>query len=305
VPELILHHYDTSPFSEKVKKLLAHKRVPWRAVEQPAIMPKPDLLPLTGGYRRIPVMQMGADVYCDSQLIARTLERLHPEPTLYPDGSEGVCHAVALWADRVFFMATVPVVFALIGEHVPAAFIADRTQLTGGRMRFAYLPRQAPAAREHCRSSAALLATQLGDGRPYLLGAAFSLADAAAYHPVWFLRTVAGAAALLDEFPAVLAWADRIAAMGHGARCDMPAAEALHVAATSTPATPIGVDPLEPSRLAAGDRVAVVADDYGFDPVTGELVASSAHEVAVRRRDERLGEVVVHFPRVGFSLAPA
>src|SRR6185503_3187288 len=52
---LILHQYATSPFSEKVRKLFAHKRAPWFAVEQPNMMPKPELVPLTGGYRRIPV----------------------------------------------------------------------------------------------------------------------------------------------------------------------------------------------------------------------------------------------------------
>src|SRR5215470_15021625 len=127
--ELLLHHYDTSPFSEKIKKIFAHKNLAWSAVEQPTIMPKPQLLPLTGGYRRIPVLQIGADVYCDSQLIARVLEQLHPQPTLYPGGSEGVCHAFSLWADRVFFGATVPVLFALLGDQVPRDFIEDRTKL--------------------------------------------------------------------------------------------------------------------------------------------------------------------------------
>src|SRR5215469_13176395 len=92
-PALILQQYAESPFSEKVRKLFALKHLAWRAVEQPSIMPKPDLVPLTGGYRRIPVLQVGADIYCDSQLIARTLERRHPTPTIYPDGSEGTCHA--------------------------------------------------------------------------------------------------------------------------------------------------------------------------------------------------------------------
>ena len=101
--DLILHHYDTSPFSEKIKKIFAYKQLAWRAVEQPTIMPKPELTPLTGGYRRIPVLQIGADVYCDTQLIARTLERRYPQPSIYPAGSEGTCHVWNLWADRLFF----------------------------------------------------------------------------------------------------------------------------------------------------------------------------------------------------------
>ena len=82
--ELILHHYDTSPFSEKVRMMLGYKRLKWRSVTIPIVAPKPDLVALTGGYRRTPVLQIGADIYCDTALIARTLDRLHPAPTLYP-----------------------------------------------------------------------------------------------------------------------------------------------------------------------------------------------------------------------------
>jgi len=77
--QIILHHYDISPFSEKVRRVLAFKDIAWRAVEQPMMAPKPELTPLTGGYRRIPVMQIGADVYCDTALIIRRLEFLHPD----------------------------------------------------------------------------------------------------------------------------------------------------------------------------------------------------------------------------------
>lgn len=302
MPELILHHYDTSPFSEKVRRILAHKRLAWRAVEQPTIMPKPRLLPLTGGYRRIPVLQIGADVYCDSQLIARVLERLHPEPTIYPGGSEGVCHAVSLWADRLFFFTTTVILFDIIGERVPKEFIEDRTKLMGGRGNFAELPKQAPAAKAQCRAFADMLAVQLADGRPFLLGAQFSLADAASYHPVWFLRSIPGAAAIFDEFPALNAWADRLRAMGQGDRKDMDPSEALKIARESTPEARQAVDARDPNGLQPGMRVAVMPDDYGFDPVEGEVIFSTTHEIALRRRDADLGEIAVHFPRAGFRV---
>jgi glutathione S-transferase len=302
--ELILHHYDNSPFSEKVKKVLAHKNVPWCAVEQPTIMPKPQLVPLTGGYRRIPVLQIGADVYCDSQLIVRAIEHLHPTPTIYPGGSEGICHALNLWADRIFFVATVPVLFALIGAQVPKEFIDDRAKLMGGRADFSDVPKQAPYAREQCRAAAALIGAQLADGRPFLLGDAFSLADAACYHPVWFLRNFPMTAALFDELPRLLAWAERIQAMGHGQRREMTADEALRIARTSTPTTPRQGDSGEPNGIAPGQRVAVVPDDYGFDPVAGAVVTSNVHEIAVRRADDQLGDLVVHFPRAGFRIVP-
>jgi len=300
--DIILHHYDTSPFSEKVKKVLAHKNVEWRAVEQPTIMPKPDLTPLTGGYRRIPVLQIGADIYCDSQVIVRTLERLFPEPTIYPNSSEGACHMVSLWADRMLFFSTIPVLFAVIGDQVPQAFMDDRSKMMGPNARFEDLPKQAPFAREQCRAGVSLLAAQLVGGRPFLLGDRFSLADAACYHPVWFLRNFPFTANIFDEFPTVGAWAERIQAMGHGRRRDMEPAEALRIAKESTPTTAPAADGAEPNRLTPGQSVRVVPDDYGFDPVAGEMVASSVHEIAIRRTDPALGELVVHFPRIGFRV---
>src|SRR5262245_45380016 len=59
--EIIFHHYPTSPFSEKVRLVFGMKGLKWRSVEIPNMMPKPDLLPLTGGYRKTPVMQVGAE----------------------------------------------------------------------------------------------------------------------------------------------------------------------------------------------------------------------------------------------------
>ena len=301
MPELLLHQYDQSPFSEKIRKLLAHKGVAWRAVEQPTIMPKPDLVPLTGGYRRIPVLQIGADIYCDSQLIARVLERLHPEPTIYPGGT-ATSNAMALWADRFLFMAAVAVVFAEIGAFVPPEFIADRTKMMPGRD-FNDVPKQAPHAREQLRALAAELDAQLADGRPWLLGDGFSLADAACFHPIWFLRAAPNAPGLLADLGRLQAWFARVDAMGHGERRDMAPAEALAVARESTPAVRADVDPHEPNGLRAGDSVTVTPDDYGFDPVGGALVWCDTGEIAVRRSDPALGEIVVHFPRIGFRIA--
>src|SRR5262245_73239 len=303
-PALLLHQYDTSPFSEKVRKVFAHKRLAWGAVEQPSIMPKPDLLPLTGGYRRIPVLQIGADIWCDTQSIVRVLERLHPEPTIYPDGSEATTHAWNLWADRLLFMPVVAVVFAEIGSLVPQAFIDDRSKMMPGRS-FTEIPKQAPHARDQLRALVATVERQLADGRPWLLGPRFSLADAAVYHPLWFLRVAPATSALLAEFPRVVEWLARVEAIGQGERSDVSASEALAIARAAEPAPSAGVAPGEPNTLTAGMEVTVTPDDYGFDPVAGTLVASSAEEVAIRRTDATLGTVVVHFPRFGFRVAPA
>ena len=300
--DLLFHHYDASPFSEKIRVIFGIKNLSWRSVQQPNMMPKPHLLPLTGGYRRIPVLQIGADIYCDSQLIARVLERLHPTPTSYPGGSEGVCNALAFWTDRSVFLAAVPVVFGKIGGAVPQAFIDDRTKLMGGNVDFKMLMQNAPFAADQLRAHAQWIDLQLGNGRPFLLGKEPSLADAAAYHPVWFLRTLPPTKDTFLEFPRLEAWAERVKAIGHGRRSECAPAEALRIAREARPATVMQKDPRDPNGLEPGLKVRVLPDDYGFDPVEGELVASSAQDIALRRSAPELGEVVVHFPRAGYRV---
>ena len=75
---LILHHYDASPFSEKVRLVLGLKRLAWHSVLVPEVMPKPDYVPLTGGYRRVPALQIGAHVHCDTARILAELVARHP-----------------------------------------------------------------------------------------------------------------------------------------------------------------------------------------------------------------------------------
>jgi glutathione S-transferase len=299
--QLIFHHYDNSPFSEKIRLVFGHKGLAWHSVIQPNVMPKPHLVPLTGGYRKIPVLQIGADVYCDSQLIARTLERLHPTPTIFPGGSEGIAFATNFWADRLLFLAAVPVLFAKLGPAVPEAFIEDRKKLMGGGD-FRAMMGAGPLFRDQLRAHAQLVDAQLTDGRAFLLGDAFSWADAAAYHPIWFLLSMPPTADAFDEFARIGPWAARVRGVGHGRRTESTPEAALGIAKAAEPATERRADPRDPNGLQPGMRIRVVPDDYGFDPVEGELVASSVHEVALRRDAPEVGAVVVHFPRAGFRV---
>lgn len=62
--ELILHHYDFSSYSEKVRLVLGLKGLTWRSVEISPVLPKPDYMPHTRGYRRAPALQIRAGVFC-------------------------------------------------------------------------------------------------------------------------------------------------------------------------------------------------------------------------------------------------
>ena len=108
--DLILHQYALSPYSKKVISIFAFKNLAWQAVEQPVIAPKPDLTPLTGGYRKIPVLQIGAHIYCDTKLMIREIEKRYPDTPLTPPALLGAAELLADWADyRLFSHAAAPV----------------------------------------------------------------------------------------------------------------------------------------------------------------------------------------------------
>lgn len=309
--DIILHHFDESPFSEKVRIVFGYKGLAWKSVRISRIMPRPDLMPLTGGYRRTPVMQIGADIYCDTQIILREIEARFPTPTLLPGGNAGVPWALAMWTDRPFFQSTVNLVFGTLGERVPQAFVEDRSRLRGARFDVAAMRGAAPQMRDQFRAYLGWTAAQLEDGRPWLLQE-FSLADVGAYMNIWYTRSnltaddraAAGLDRLLVEHPTVAAWEARMAGIGHGTRTEITSAEALDIATRTEPLTPDLADPGDPNGRKPGDRVSVAPDDYGRIGIEGEIVSLSAQHIALRRQDERAGAVVVHFPRAGFTVAP-
>ncbi len=301
--ELILHHYQGSPFSEKVRLVLGMKGLAWRSVIVPVMMPKPDALALTGGYRRTPFLQIGADVYCDSALMCRVIDRLTPQPTLYPPQFAGLADIVAQWADASLFWAAVPFTMQPAGiAHIFAGAPPEFLKAFGGD-RAAMNPtmRRAPLADAGSAVDAyvARFEAMLADGRAFLLGAAPCIADFAAAQSIWFMRRAPPIAARLSLHARVAAWYERVAAFGHGESQPMTSAEAIAVAAAGQKA-PADVAAGEP--FAAGDAVTVAAADYAHDEVAGTIVGLDRDEIAIARSDPRAGAVHVHFPRIGFHV---
>jgi glutathione S-transferase len=303
VEEIILHQYAASPFSEKIRKVLALKDLAWRSVEQPIVVPKPQLTPLTGGYRRIPVLQLGADIYCDTALIARVLESRKAEPSAFPGGNRGACEIVAHWADHWLFMAAVtPAVLKLL-DVLPPDFMKDRQAMSPG-FTVEHLEATLPDARSRLLVAVDWMNAQL-EQRDFLLGPSFSVADAACFHPLWFLRSDAEAFAVVTRRAALTRWFERVEAMGQGRATPMDPEEALTIARRSLPMTPEQSDGTDPNGIRPGDAIRVTADDYGVEQVSGVAVVVSAQEIALRREDPSVGEVIVHFPRAGYRIARA
>lgn len=311
MPDVILHHYPASPFAEKARLMLGAKGLAWGSVVVPVVMPKPDLTALTGGYRKTPVLQLGCDVYCDTFRIAALLDEIQPDPPLLAREQAAVAVAAGRWFDQTLFFACILLLFrpeAAAGAlaRMPAdeasRFAKDRADLMRGARLALPSPEEAAAI---VAGTLARLEAQLAAGPSFLLGGALGWADLCAYHPLWAVRSNPALAPRLDPCPAVRAWMDRVDALGHG-RPEETTSEAALARARDASPRPLAPDEGPPlDGLARGDAVEVAASDYGTDPVRGVLARVGTDEVVVRRRDERAGEVVVHFPRVGFAVRRA
>jgi glutathione S-transferase len=304
--EPVLHHYPVSPFAEKARLMLGFKRLAWNSVQIPLIMPKPDVVALTGGYRRTPILQVGADIYCDTALIARVLERLAPAPSFFPKGDSYALQAAAHFADTTLFWNTVPVGFTP-GTGMMNIFFKDAAPeylAAFGKDRSAY---RGSARRGPAHECKAVLAGLLGKieaqfSAPYLLGAEPCYADFSLYHALWPLWLPADLRPMLAPYPRTLAFMERMAAIGHGKSAEMSSADAIQLARSSKPEAVKNPVALETNGIALGAQAAVMPVDTGLDPVVGELMTASADEIVIRRSDPRAGTVQVHFPRFGYQL---
>ncbi|MBV9904213.1 MAG: glutathione S-transferase domain-containing protein, partial [Alphaproteobacteria bacterium] len=205
------------------------------------------------------------------------------------------------------FQAAVAIIFGEIGDRVPEDFKKDRAAMSGGGFSSDALKAAVPFMREAYRAHTSFVSDQLSDGRKFLEGDKPGLADIHAFMNPWFIANALPhrARETIAEFPKVEAWYERVKALGHGKPSDMTPKEALAIAKAATSEAKEAVDANDPSGRKPGQKVTVSADDYGRDPIAGELVFANAHEIAIRRNAPEVGDVVVHFPRAGFVVMNA
>jgi len=305
--EIVFHNYPQSPVAEKVRVSFGIKNLAWRDVEIPRLPPKPMLTALTGGYRRTPVMQIGADIYCDSQCIIRELERRHPTPSYMPTSDAGLMWCLSRYTDGDLFTLAVKVVLGAAGDDLPSDFAEDRGRLyLGGDWAngLKHANAQLPHLVAQIRAPFSWMDTQLADGRTFLLGSDPAAIDAQMYHIIWFIRgRWNGGPTLMSEFPNLVRWEDNVRAIGHGTSTEMRAEDAISRAKEMQPASDAGVAPNDPQGLQVGQSVTVSPDvDGGEQPVDGTVHFADANTIAIMRSADDVGTVCVHFPRAGYRV---
>lgn len=302
MPTLTLHHYAMSPFSEKVRSMLGYSGLPWQSVEVREFPPRPALDTLTGGYRKIPVAQIGADIFCDTRTISSEIARLADKPELALENCDTRVREFVARTDLEIFLACIlcadgkQLLKQVRREHSllhVMRLVWDRMNM-GRKAKVRYAsPKQAKGI---VHAHAAELESMLkGD---FLFGEQPNIGDFAAYHGLWFIRDLSGSA-MLDIYPAVNAWMDRIKAFGHGTPEQITAEEAVQQARQAEPRAL----PESPGNdVAIGKRVTVGPTDYGRNSVSGDLKAATADRWIIEREHAHSGPVHVHFPRDGFAL---
>ena len=307
--ELIHHHYDSSPYAEKIRMVFGLKRLTWRSVIVPSTMPKPDLMPLTGGYRRTPVFQIGADIYCDTQLIAEVLEQLYPTPTLFPDGNPGLQMALGHWANGSYVVTSVAL--RMGGEEpipenlgLPANLIEDRKKMWMTQFDTDLLGPKLDVLRSQLDAFTGLIDQQLEDGRSFLTGDVVSWVDICLMWNPWFLFRFCPLEAerAYGKRTRIINWLNRLENLGQGTRVEMEPSEALDIAKNSEPKATEGLAPGDPIGLKIGDATRISPSDYAEADILGKLVGTTASSITIARDDPRVGTVHVHFPKIGYSI---
>lgn len=307
--QTIYHAYPQSPVAEKIRVAFGIKQLSWRSVEIPRLPPKPMLTTLTGGYRRTPVMQIGADIYCDSFCIIEELEARFPSPSFYPTADTGLARCLSRWTDGSLFDLGVKIVLGAAGDSLPEDFAEDRGRLYLGGDNWAENLRKANAQLPHLvaqlRVYLSWLDELLSDGRNFLLSDKASAFDAQIYHVIWFVRgRFAGGEALLAEFPNLVRWEKNTEKLGHGTSTALSAEEAIQIAGSASPQTKEHVADNDPQGLKPGMQIKVGPDvESGEQFVSGAVRYADAHRIAINRTcDETASEVCVHFPRTGYRI---
>ena len=299
----ILYHYPASPFAELVRAALGLKRLAWGSLIVSNILPKPDQTRLTGGYGRTPVVQLGADIYCDTGAILPALDAL-PGPSLYPAPLGPLHRLVASWANGPQFFAHVGAAMGgMTPEMMGEGFIKDRQARFG--MDLAALGKAAPHLAGQAMVAAHWLSLSLADGRAFIGGDAPGAGDLALYSNIWFVNAVPTAAAnaqAMLAMPGVADWVARMAALGHGDRQEVSGDDALAAARAAPPAPITGkVDaPYQPGML-----VGVTQEGTKDAPSIGRLLRCCPDGISIAREVEDGLTVHVHFPRLGQLVLPA
>ncbi|KAJ9658689.1 hypothetical protein H2198_003567 [Neophaeococcomyces mojaviensis] len=321
---IILFHYPFSPWSQKITAYLSLRGIAYTSCHQPVTLPRPNLNALGVKYRRIPVLSIGRDVYCDTLLMLEKLEQLYPVSENVPGISathpkdKALERLLEKWTDVVVFKyaaAAIPTSFPIMSDK---NFIDDRQALWGREWTKDHQDSLRAEALVVLRSNMEFLENDLlSDGQDFINGHSPTLSD---IHAGWIFTWLADMPGALDDhifsqklFPKTYAWFERYKAVIAKAVKDMEASGSVRqldgdAAVKEILEGPFGekqvwVDQQDPTGLKEGDYVNGWPTDTGFSHRdSGNLVGLTTQEVIISSKASNGAEVRVHHPRWNFAV---
>ena len=302
----IFHHYPQSPIAEKIRITFGIMGMEWQSVQIPRIPPKPLLMPLTGGYRRTPVLQLGADIFCDSQTIAWQLGLQNSNAPAYQLSNKSLELILGSFGEAILFSLSVRVVLTTSMGKAPEEFIKDRGSLyfePGWTVE--EMKNSLPSILLQLQAAFDLINHHLLENGPFINGDIPSYSDAVVQHCVWFLcGRWEGGIDFIKPFDAVCKQREAIASLGHGISHDISAEQALETATKNIPNAPMGINCKFTGGLRRGQRVKIRPNGRTSDPdVIGALRYLDETIIVIDFEHEETGQVAIHFPVLGYQIS--
>ena len=288
-----------SPYSEKLRVAMSASGISWQSVVVPEQPPRALLDTLIGGYRRIPVLQVGARFYCDTRLAFEALHSGDSSASHLDDSDE----AFREWAESEIFFA----VFSVCSLSQQLRFLYQQVGLAGAirfvrdRVRMMKNATITPLGRKYAAVQINRYVADLEKrltSAPFLSGDSPGYLDFCCYHPLWMICHLDNAASSRWP-PSVTAWVGRIRALGDRVGAGVSLEGVLES---------ISCDDTQPHEAVAepylpGDRVSVAPTDYARDETVGELLVLNRERIVISRVLHSGQSIYLHFPRDGFDLA--
>ena len=298
---------------------LTLRHIPYTRCIVTPILPRPTLTSLGIHYRRIPILSIGRDIYCDSRMIIAKLEQLYPDHRLA--ATQPFDQAVEYLVENFIndggpFWRTAQTISP---ELVSEEFAKDRSEMTGRKFEREGRERDRPEAMGHLRMYFDWMEEKvLGDGREWVLGG--KEVDLADVHAAWLFDWAGNLAGLRKEgvvseerYPGVWKWLERYIGKVEEVRkvdgrmgtvSDEETIEKILGAGFAEEEGKI--DEVDPLKLKKGQVVEMWPVDSGMNHhEKGELVSIAANEVVVKSEvPGGKGHLRIHYPRTNFKIVP-
>jgi len=287
-------------------------------------LPRPEITEYLGvTYRRIPILAIGNDVYCDTSIIVNALERRFPATdgygTLFPprkhgkNADTGLIKAFAkFYGDNTLFP---PATNLIPWNKLSSAFLEDRGAFMGVPIDLNVLSTNVGISQGVLSTHLLSVEEQLSDSREWLFDSELpSLADISVHFVLTWAKSFDRKGSLFDieRIPNTLQWIDRLSQFLNKlkvtqtppVRLDGLVAAQKIVSSSHESYSIVGFDSIEATRLGLKEEqmVQVTAEDNSRNYHTvGKLVALNREEVVLEVQGSK-GLIRCHFPRLGFSI---